>query len=48
MAIRGTVLYFAVVDISILDPMYQYSLQYFKSIFSLAMEEAPEHSIAKV
>ncbi|KAH7827202.1 dynein haevy chain 9, inner dynein arm 5 [Monocercomonoides exilis] len=43
MAVRGAVLYFAIVDLALLDPMYQYSLQYFVSIFRLAMNEA-QHS----
>jgi dynein heavy chain len=42
MAIRGTILYFAIVDLANLDPMYQYSLQYFKTIFNLSMNQTPE------
>lgn len=32
-AIRGTVLYFVVSDLAGIDPMYQYSLGYFKNLF---------------
>eukprot|EP00770_Monocercomonoides_exilis_P008083 MONOS_8041.1-p1 / transcript=MONOS_8041.1 / gene=MONOS_8041 / organism=Monocercomonoides_exilis_PA203 / gene_product=dynein haevy chain 9, inner dynein arm 5 / transcript_product=dynein haevy chain 9, inner dynein arm 5 / location=Mono_scaffold00292:32264-47119(-) / protein_length=4951 / sequence_SO=supercontig / SO=protein_coding / is_pseudo=false len=41
MAVRGTVLYFVLVDLASLDPMYQYSLQYFSSIFSTVLERTP-------
>jgi dynein heavy chain len=37
--VRGTVLYFVVSDMSLIDPMYQYSLHYFKKLFKLAMEQ---------
>lgn len=30
---RGSLLYFVIVDLGKIDPMYQYSLQYFKKIF---------------
>ncbi|KAA6382715.1 MAG: putative dynein heavy chain, partial [Streblomastix strix] len=42
MAVRGSVLYFAIVDLAVLDPMYQYSLQYFKNIFGLSLTQTPE------
>ena len=32
-ATRGSILYFVVADFAVVDPMYQYSLQYFKEIF---------------
>ena len=32
-ATRGSILYFVVADFAAVDPMYQYSLQYFKEIF---------------
>jgi dynein heavy chain len=43
MAIRGSVLYFTIVDLAVLDPMYQYSLQYFVSIFSLSLTQTPPY-----
>ncbi len=33
MAIRGTVLYFVISDLALIDPMYQFSLSYFKKLF---------------
>jgi dynein heavy chain len=41
MAVRGSVLYFTIVDLAVLDPMYQYSLQYFVSIFNLSLTQTP-------
>ena len=39
-ATRGSLIYFVIDDISKIDPMYQYSLQYIKKLFSLAIESA--------
>lgn len=36
-AIRGTVLYFVVSSLNSIDPMYQYSLGYFKKLFRQAL-----------
>ena len=36
-SIRGTVLYFVTSDLSGIDPMYQYSLTYFKKLFKIAL-----------
>lgn len=36
-AIRGSVLYFVVADLAEIDPMYQFSLKYFKNIFNLCI-----------
>ena len=33
-ATRGSILYFVVADFAVVDPMYQFSLQYFKQVFS--------------
>jgi hypothetical protein len=43
MAVRGSVLYFTIVDLAVLDPMYQYSLQYFITIFKLSLVQTPEY-----
>ena len=40
-ATRGSVLYFVVADFSAVDPMYQYSLQYFKEIFCNTVRALP-------
>ena len=33
-ALRGSILYFVIADLGLVDPMYQYSLQYFKSLYN--------------
>ena len=35
---RGSILYFVVADLAILDPMYQYSLSYFTKLFNYCIE----------
>ncbi len=40
-ATRGSILYFVIVDLGIIDNMYQFSLEYFKKIFSQSIERAP-------
>lgn len=40
-AIRGTVLYFVISDLALIDPMYQFSLSYFKKLFLNATENSP-------
>lgn len=37
-SIRGTVLYFVISDLALIDPMYQFSLTYFKKLFITAIE----------
>lgn len=37
---RGSVLYFVIASLSHVDPMYQYSLQYFKALYNLRMRES--------
>ena len=39
---RGSILYFVIKDLSLIDPMYQYSLQYIKRLFKNAMENTEE------
>lgn len=36
-AVRGTVLYFVISDLALIDPMYQFSLKYFKKLFGMAI-----------
>jgi dynein heavy chain len=43
-SIRGTVLYFVISELSLIDPMYQFSLTYFKKLFNVAMQESPKSS----
>jgi dynein heavy chain len=37
-ATRGSLLYFVIADLGLLDPMYQYSLSYFKMLFNYCIE----------
>ena len=38
---RASILFFCIVDLSSIDPMYQYSLQWFTNLFSMAVGNAP-------
>ena len=40
-ACRGSILYFVVADFPTIDPMYQFSLQYFKQVFAATIVAAP-------
>ena len=40
-AFRGSILYFCTTDLGTVDPMYQYSLQWFRSLFVQAIRLAP-------
>lgn len=35
---RGAILFFVIKDLSLIDPMYQYSLQYIKDIFNKSID----------
>lgn len=39
-ATRGAVLYFVIVDMAQIDPMYQFSLQYFQALFNICLRDA--------
>ncbi|KAJ3347122.1 Dynein heavy chain 6, axonemal [Entophlyctis luteolus] len=39
-SIRGSVLYFVIADLAELDPMYQFSLKYFKNLFNQCILES--------
>ena len=39
-SIRGSVLYFVIKDLNLVDPMYQYSLQYIQILFNKAMRNS--------
>ena len=41
-ATRGSILYFVVADFALIDPMYQFSLDYFKQVFSATIVAAPQ------
>ena len=40
MAARGSVMYFVVALLAEVDPMYQYSLKYFKQLFNTCIEQS--------
>lgn len=44
-ATRGSVLFFVIKDLSIIDPMYQYSLQYIQRLFSGSMISSEPSSV---
>lgn len=37
---RGSLLYFVVADLSLIDPMYQFSLRYFTQLFNATIENS--------
>jgi len=39
-ATRGSLLYFVIADLATIDPMYQYSLQYYQALFVQCMHDA--------
>ena len=40
-SIRGSILFFVIKDLGLIDPMYQYSLQYVSALFNTAISETP-------
>ena len=42
MAQRGSLLYFVIADMALIDPMYQNSLTYFKKLFNTCIDTAPK------
>jgi dynein heavy chain len=43
-AVRGAIIYFVMAGMSVIDPMYQYSLLYFKRLFNQCLKDAPAAS----
>ncbi|XP_051560675.1 dynein axonemal heavy chain 6 [Myxocyprinus asiaticus] len=43
-ATRGSIMYFVIASLSEIDPMYQFSLKYFKQLFNNTIESAEKHS----
>ena len=39
-AIRGTILYFVISKLCLIEPMYEFSLQYVKKLYALGLEKA--------
>ena len=44
-ATRGSVIYFVVANLALVDPMYQYSLQYYKALFNQRLEKTEKKSV---
>ena len=44
-AFRASLLYFCILDLSHIDPMYQYSLQWFSNLFLLGLENSPPSNV---
>jgi len=42
-AVRGSILYFVIASLPNIDPMYQYSLQYFQKLFVQLIGTSPRH-----
>ncbi len=42
-AVRGSILYFMIAELAIIDPMYQYSLGYVKQIFNSTIVATPSY-----
>ncbi|KAI5628238.1 dynein heavy chain 6, axonemal isoform X2 [Silurus asotus] len=43
-ATRGSVMYFVIASLAEIDPMYQFSLKYFKQLFNSTIETSEKHS----
>lgn len=41
-AFRASLLFFCIIDLSIIDPMYQYSLQWFSHLFGASIDNSPK------
>jgi dynein heavy chain len=41
-AYRASVLFFTIIDLSAIDPMYQYSLQWFSGLFGSSIDNSPK------
>lgn len=42
---RGSVLYFVVADLALIDPMYQYSLEFFTRLFNRRLDKAAKSEV---
>lgn len=41
-ATRGSILYFVIADLALIDPMYQFSLSYFNRLFNTVIDTSPK------
>jgi len=42
-ACRGSILYFVIADLAIIDPMYQYSLEFFSNLFNKRLDKSEKN-----
>lgn len=42
---RGSVLYFVIAELSLIDPMYQYSLEFFSKLFNRRLEKSEKSKV---
>ena len=49
-AYRASILFFSIVDLAVINSMYQYSLQWFSNLFGSSVNESPksEHSEQRI
>jgi dynein heavy chain, axonemal len=44
-ASRGSILYFVIADLALIDPMYQYSLEFFSRLFGRRLEKSEKSDV---
>uniref|UniRef100_K3WBQ8 Dynein heavy chain C-terminal domain-containing protein n=1 Tax=Globisporangium ultimum (strain ATCC 200006 / CBS 805.95 / DAOM BR144) TaxID=431595 RepID=K3WBQ8_GLOUD len=44
-AIRGSIIYFAIASLALVDPMYQYSLQFYQKLFVMRLENSTKSDV---
>lgn len=44
-AVRGSILYFVIADLALIDPMYQYSLAYFTTLFDACITNSAKSDV---
>lgn len=48
MSSRGSVIYFVIANLALVDPMYQYSLRFYKDLFTLRLKKSKPNTDAIV
>ena len=46
-AVRGSILYFVIADLALIDPMYQYSLAYFARLFNTVIDNSAKSAVVE-
>lgn len=44
-AVRGSIIYFAIANLALVDPMYQYSLQYYQKLFTMRLQNSAKSEV---